>query len=210
MMNFSSNNYRLVGILSLLLIIVGIIVVMNLGGENNGSRIFSDQDGDALLQSFSVTGNGEPTAPTDPCRLISIEQIGEELGFSLEDAESGDVGNPLGERFCRISNPDALDKDLFYLSIVFNSGINPLVIENGFNVERWFASRKASPELIQEIGDLGNEAFWGGSGNELWNGLHILVYDVYLHVNIYSGTEDVDYRVAHNVAVTVMKQLFTP
>jgi hypothetical protein len=210
MMNLSSSNFRFVGILSLLLIVVAIVVLMNLGGENDVSRISSAQGGDAFLQSFSALGNRDATTVTDPCTLISLNQIAEELELSLEDAETGVVGNPMGERYCRISNPDDQDTDLFYLSMVFNSAIDPIVIENNFNVENWYGSRKASPELIQIIDDLGNEAFWGGSGNELWNGLHILVYDVYLNVNVYSGNEEVDYRVAREVAVTVMEELFPP
>jgi hypothetical protein len=210
MMNVSSNNFRLLGILSLLLIIGGIVVLMNLGGEQSVSRISPAQDGDIPLQSFSTTGSRGVTAAIDPCELISVDQISEDLGIQLEGTESGNVGNPLGERFCRISNPDTRDTDLIYLSIVFNSAIDPVILENGFNVVNWFESRQASPELIQTLDDLGNGAFWGGSGNELWNGLHILVYDVYLNVNVFSGAEEVDYRVARNVAVTVMEQLFTP
>jgi hypothetical protein len=210
MMNSSSNKYRLIGIVSLLLIVGSIVIIMNLGGEKNGPGLFSDQGGDTSFQSFRLSGSGEVTPATDPCTLISLDQISEELGYSLEDAESGDAHNPLSERFCRISDPDNQDSDLFYLSMVFTSAIDPVLLENGFSVENWYATRKASPELVQPIKDLGNEAFWGGSGNELWNGLHILANDVYINVNVYSGTERVDLRVARTIAVTVMENLFTP
>ena len=206
----SSTKMRIIVILCLALIAVVVIVLLSLGPGRRNDSVIPQLQGPFSLRSFGSPGQGGPTASIDPCTLLLKGELEAELGRSLNTAQSGYVENPLGERYCRFPDPQASDEYPFSISIVFNSSIAQVLLNDGYNVLRMFEGRKISPELIQPIDDLGDEAFWGGSGSELWNGLHILARDVYLIVNVHSGDVETDYRVARNMAVAVLERLFMP
>ena len=209
-MDMSSNQLRFMVIFTLGLIVVVAVVLYSAGGNQQTSRLSSGQGDSIPLRSFGNPGARNSTASVDPCKLLLQEEIEAEMGLPVAEAQSGYVENPLGERYCRFPNPDNQSEYLFYFSIVFNDSIVPLLLNDGYSVKRMFDGRKASPELIQPVDDLGDDAFWGGSGDELWNGLHILVHDVYVKVNVFSGDAELDYRVARNLSVAALERLFTP
>ena len=206
-MDFVRNNVKLMAILAIILLIFGVVIVVtsSLGGGDRTQSVHP-QSGDLL--SFTGSGGQRPTASIDPCTLIDANVLEQSLGLSLEKPESGYVGNPLGERYCVYYDARDTDEVRFYLSIVFESSIDPVLLDAGFTVRQMFKGREVSPSLIEAVDDVGTEAFWGGTGAEVWNGLHVLVDDVYLQVDVYSGDEDLDYRVARNMTVTALEKLF--
>lgn len=207
-MNLSSNTFRWIVIASLILIVgVAIILITNNVDGGSPSRILVEGES-GLLPSFGIQGRRNPTSSVDPCQLLSKSDIEAEIGTTLPALESGFVNNPLGERYCRIPDPSNFDQSIFYLSIVFDEAIDPPLRNDGFNVEQLYAGRNISPNLIQPLDELGDEAFWGGTGLEIWNGLHILVSDVYLQIDIVMGDDQQDYEAARNIAVKVMENLF--
>jgi hypothetical protein len=205
-----SNLLRIIVISSLVLIAVVAVLLATLGTDKAQPLIFQSQPGSISLRSFESPGGRGSTKSSDPCDLLLRAEIEVVMSMSLAEAQSGYVENPLGERYCRFPDPQALDADLFYFSIVFNDSIDPLLLSDGYNVTRMFEGRKASPELIQTVDDVGDDAFWGGPGDELWQGLHILVRDVYITVKVHSGDAEIDYRVSRNMAVAALERLFKP
>jgi hypothetical protein len=209
-MKLTSNKLRLLVILSLILIAVFIIVLFILRGNRQTLLIVPSLGDSTSLRSFTSPDDQGSTASTDPCSLLKRAEIEAEMGMSLGEPQSGYVENPLGERYCSFPDPEDSEKELFRVSIVFNDSIDPALLNDGYNVLRMFEGRKASPELIQVVNGVGDEAFWGGSGADLWNGLHVFVYDVYLQVDVNTGDEQLDYHVARNMAVAALERLFTP
>jgi hypothetical protein len=209
-MKLPSNKLRLLVILSLVLIAVLVMVISILRGNREAPLIVPVLGDSTALRSYTSLDDQGPTASTDPCSLLKRAEIEAEMGVSLDDPQSGYVENPLGERYCSFPDPEDPEKELFRLSIVFNDSIDPALLNDGYSVLRMFEGRKASPELIQVVNGVGDEAFWGGSGVELWNGLHVFVYDVYLQVDVNTGDEKLDYRVARNMAVAALERLFSP
>lgn len=209
-MNLSSSTFRWIVIASLVLIVGVAIILITVNGDGGSpSRIVVGGESD-LLPSFGVQGRRSPTTSVDPCTLLNQSDIEGEMGKTLPAMESGFVDNPLGERYCRIVDPDHSDQYLFYYSIVFDESIDTPLRNDGFNVDQLFKGRQVSPNLIQPLDELGDEAFWGGTGVEVWNGLHILVHDVYLQVDILMGDEQQEYEAARNIAVAAMERLFGP
>ncbi|TFH35724.1 MAG: hypothetical protein E4G99_06630 [Anaerolineales bacterium] len=208
-MRISSSQVRLLVISSLVLIAVVVVVRLTIGEKPQVGPAIQNDKATIPLRSYMSPGDRGTTASIDPCTLIEKGEIEAEIGRPVGEPQSGYADNPLGERYCRFPDPEAQDIDLFNYSIVFNASIDPPLLRDGYSVLRMFEGRKVSPDLIQVVENLGDDAFWGGSGKELWNGLHILVHDVYLQVKVNSGNELMDYRIAQNVAVAALERLFT-
>ncbi len=209
-MGLSSGTFRWIVIAGLVLIVAVTITLITINGDGGApSSVFVDNESDLLL-SFDTLGGRNPTTSVDPCTLLEKSEIEVEMGKTLPAMESGYVDNPLGERYCRIADPDFPDRNLFYISIVFDESIDPPLRNDGLDVNQLFQGRKATPDLIQSVDELGDEAFWGRTGTESWNGLHILAYDVYLQIDVVLGNEQREYEAARNIAVTAMERLFAP
>jgi hypothetical protein len=209
-MDFIRNNVKVIAILAIVLLAVGVIIVVISGSGGANDRPLSDFNQSGDLLSFSGSSGQNPTASVDPCTLLDANKLEQLLGFTLLRPQSGYADNPLGERYCHYFDNQDSDQIRFNLSVVFESSIDPVLRDNGLTARQMFDGRKASPTLIQSVEGMGGEAFWGGTGVELWNGLHVLVHDVYLQVNVNSGDEELDYRVARNMAVMALERLFVP
>ena len=209
-MKISSNQLRFLVIFTLGLIVVVAVVLLLSDGKQKNAPLIPSQQGDISIRSFDSPGGQGSTASIDTCSLLLAEEIEAELGAPVAEGQSEVADNPFGQRYCRFPNPDDPDAYVFSFSVVFNSSMDPSLLEAGYSSMHMFEGRKASPDLIQSVDDLGDDAFWGGTGVELWNGLHILVRDVYLIVNVFSGDTEIDYRVARNMAVVALERLFTP
>ncbi len=207
-MNLSSNQLRVIVITALVVIAVGTILLVSLGDGREAPLTIPALGQSSDLRSFNGRNLRGVTPSTDPCSLLEKQEVEEELGRSVSNPEGGYVENPLGERFCRFPDPNQPSESLVHLSIVFNGSIDPALLNDDYNVLRMYEGRKASPELIQPIEGLGDDAFWGGSGPELWNGLHVLVHDIYLQVDVALGDEELNYHAARNLAVIALEHLF--
>ncbi len=208
-MELSPNRLRLIVIIALGLIGVGAIVLLSIGGDGESGVSFPILDGSTTLRSFSGAELVGPTLSTDPCNLLGGVEVESELGMSVGDSQSGYVENPLGERFCRFPDPQNPDSDLVNISIVFNNSIDPALLNDDFNVKRMYKGRKVDPNLIELVNGVGDDAFWGGSGQELWNGFHVLINDIYLQIDVHSGDESLNYQAARNLAVIALERLFS-
>ncbi len=209
-MQLTPNRIRLIVIVVLFSIAGGVILLLSLGGREKTGEILPLFSDTTTMRSFSSEEIEGPTASTDPCDLVGRGDVEAELGMDVAESQSGYAENPLGERFCRFPDQANGNLDLVHISIVFNQTIDPALLNDGFSVKRMYEGRKVDPNLIQIIGDLGDDAFWGGTGSELWNGLHILVHDIYVQINVASGEENVDYRAARNLAVIALERIFRP
>lgn len=207
-MENTSNRLRIIVIAVLVMITGSAIVLLAVGSKEPDSPLLSTGENSNDLRSFDSAEAQGVTRSTDPCNLVGRQDVEAELGVSVADPQSGYAENPLGERFCRFPSTSNSGEDLVLLSIVFNDAIDPALLNDGYNVTRMYEGRKVSPEMIQLIEDVGDDAFWGGTGTNLWNGLHILVHDIYVQVDVNSGDQAVDYQAARNLAIIALELLF--
>ncbi|MGB2896443.1 MAG: hypothetical protein WBB65_09830 [Anaerolineales bacterium] len=150
----------------------------------------------------------KPTQPRDPCSLLMLEEIDDELGIQISEPSFEAVDNPIGEMVCTFPGADDDDLPVVRLVTVYGEGIDKILVENGYSVNHLFAGRNVSDRFTTPVSDIGDDAFWGGSGPELWNGLHVLLWDVYVQINVNSGDEGNDLAAAQNLALIALNRLF--
>jgi len=150
----------------------------------------------------------EPTTPRDPCSLLMPDEIEDELGIPLGESSFEAADNPIGEMICTFHGADEDDPPVVRLIVVFNEGMEAFLRQNGYSVDQLFAGRNVSDRYTKPVADIGDEAFWGGSGVELWNGLHVLLWDVYLQIDVNSGDEGKDLDAAQKLAIIALERLF--
>ena len=150
----------------------------------------------------------KPTQPRDPCSLLMPEEIEEDLGIQISEPFFEAVDNPIGEMVCTFPGEDDDDLPVVRLVVVYSEGMETFLLQNGYSVDDLYAGRNVSDRYTQSVPDIGDDAFWGGSGVELWNGLHVLVWDVYLQIDVNSGDEGNDQEAAQNLALIALDRLF--
>jgi hypothetical protein len=150
----------------------------------------------------------EPTTPRDPCSLLMPDEIEDELGIQLSESSFEAADNPIGEMICTFHEADEGDLPVVRIVVVFNEGMEAFLRQNGYSVDQLYAGRNVSDRYTKPVADIGDEAFWGGSGGELWNGLHVLLWDVYLQIDVNSGDEGNDLDAAKKLAIIALERLF--
>jgi len=191
------------------ILLAAIIAILFAGrlGSNVPMGMLSTQV--EAIQPVVINPNRESaTEPRDPCSLLVPGEIEAELGFPVGDPYSVAVDNPIGELICMVPgvNEDALP--VVRLVTVYTSAMEPFLIQNEYSVDHLFAGRDVAGGLTKPVQNMGDAAFWGGSGPELWNGLHILIWDVYVQLNVNSGDETLDLEAAQSLASIAMNRLF--
>jgi len=143
-----------------------------------------------------------------PCSLLMPDEIEDELGIPLGESSFEAADNPIGEMICTFHGAEEDDPPGVRLIVVFNDGMEAFLRQNGYSVDELFAGRNVSDRYTKPVADIGDEAFWGGSGVELWNGLHVLLWDVYLQIDVNSGDEGKDLDAAQKLAIIALERLF--
>ena len=186
--------------------IFAFLFVRRLGGSTPPSERSSSI---GVIQPGEINPNRQkPTQPQDPCSLLMPDEIEEELGIQLGEHLSEVVDNAIGEMICTFPGVDDEDFPVVNLVVVYTEGMETFLIENGYSVNHLFAGRNVSDRFTKPVADIGDDAFWGGSGVELWNGLHVLLWDVYLQIDVNSGDEGDDLEAAKNLAIIALNRLF--
>lgn len=150
----------------------------------------------------------KPTKPRDPCSLLIPDEIEDELGIQIGEPFFEVVDNPIGEMVCTFPGVNDDDLPVVRLAAVYSEGMETFLLQNGYSVNHLYAGRNVSDRFTKAVPDIGDDAFWGGSGTELWNGLHVLIWDVYLQIDVNSGDEVNDLEAAQNLALIALNRLF--
>ena len=192
-----------------LILLAAIIAILFAGRLGRSAPIDQIEGPVGVIQPLVINPDRESaTEPRDPCSLLMPGEIEAELGFPVGDPYTVEVDNPLGELACMVPgvNEDALP--VVRLVTVYTSAMEPFLIQNEYSVDHLFAGRDVAGGLTKPVQNMGDAAFWGGSGPELWNGLHILIWDVYVQLNVNSGDEALDLEAAQSLASIAMNRLF--
>jgi hypothetical protein len=151
-----------------------------------------------------------PTKPVPACELLSQDELATILGRQVGSGIAFTSDNPLAESICIFPDPEDPEHTLAQIGIVYTQGMAPFLVENGYTVEQLFDGRNLGGGQTENVDDVGDKAFWGGSGQEIWNGLQVLVWDIYLDIDISSGDPDADLQHAKTVAGTILARLYPP
>lgn len=188
-----------------LAVLTGVFVVNSIRREGPGLQGVQEIEG-----RHYETDRSSPTEPVRACDLLPEAEVETILARPVGGAVQATADNPLGETVCIFPDPENPDHTLVQLSIVYNQGMQPFLRENGYSVEQLFDGRNIGGGQTETIEDVGDKAFWGGSGVEMWNGLHVLVWDVYLDIDVSSGNPRDDLQHAKAVAGAVLADLYPP
>jgi hypothetical protein len=157
---------------------------------------------------FRLPQLSSQTEPVDPCSLVSKDQIEEIMGRDLSEPISEDLSNPYGELLCVFTAPDNPDERLLAIDMIFQSGMASVFTQNDYDVAEVYRGRRIEDRGVEDVDGIEDEAFWGGAGTEIWNGLHVRSADVYMRVLIYAEEDKQALGVARDVAVMVLRNLF--
>ena len=157
---------------------------------------------------YAYLGEGRPTAPVDPCSLLSEETVARAVGLPVRDPQSLEVDNPLGERQCVFPSASDPSEPLVQVVTVFQEGMDPVLVQNGYTVRHLFQGKRVGEGRVQDVMGIDHEAFWGGVGEELWNGLHVRTADVYLQVRVNLDDPGEALQSAKIIAIAALRNLF--
>jgi len=157
---------------------------------------------------YAYLGEGRPTAPVDPCSLLSEETVARAIGLPVGGPQTLEVDNPLGEQHCVFPSASDPSEPLVRLVTVFQEGMDPVLVQNGYTVQHLFQGKRVGEGRVQDVMGIDHEAFWGGVGEELWNGLHVRTADVYLQVRVNLDDSGKALQSAKIIAVAALRNLF--
>jgi hypothetical protein len=157
---------------------------------------------------FRLPQLSSPTDPVNPCSLVNQSEVEEILGRELSAPQEVDLDNPIGEKLCVFNAPGNPDQRLLVVDVVFQEGMLPVMRQNDYDVIELYRGRKIQDRPIEEVSGIEDDAFWGGTGAEIWSGLHVRSADVYMRVMVYSEDDSAAFEAAREVAVIVLRNLF--
>lgn len=142
-------------------------------------------------------GAGKSTAAriTDVRDLLNKAEAAELMGEPVKEPEyRKDANNPLGQQILFFSTvKDNLPLRSIQLSLVQNEGMSSSLRSSAYSVKKLFEETKKNfPENTPVLG-VGDQAFWTTAG------LHILVGNYYLNINVGGGDQELAKRAAEKV-----------
>jgi hypothetical protein len=191
--------------LVVLAILTFVFVANSLRNESSRTPGVQTIDGRSYEPDRSI-----PTKPVPACALLPEAEVqtilGQPVGTSVQDTSE----NPLGESICIFPDPENPSHILAQVGIVYSQGMAPFLLENGYTVEQLFDGRNIGGGQTEPVDGVGDKAFWGGAGAEMWNGLHVLVWDIYLDIDVSSGDPPSDLFYAQSIAGEILAELYPP
>lgn len=192
-------------VLLVLAILTGVFVTNSLRQEDSGTGGIQVLAGRSYEPDRST-----PTRPVPVCELISQDELEIVLNRQVGGGIPSTSNNPLGETICVFPDPENPEHTLAQIGMVYTQSMAPFLVENGYTVEQLLDGRNIGGGQTENVDDVGDKAFWGGSGQEIWNGLHVLVWDVYIDIDISSGDSGSDLDYAKTVAGIILAELYPP
>lgn len=200
-----SRSYLLLG-LALVAAVAIALYIVGRSSSGRGPRAGSSDNSGIFVGTGSLPPR-DPVQPVDPCTLINAAEVEKFVGFAVSSGRSEQSDSPLGQRICRFTSQDDPDIAAVEITLVFTEGMEPFLRDQGYDVRLLYDGNRGPDQSAEPMPDIGDHAFWGGSGAETWNGLHVLAWDVYIHVSVESGDRERDFEAARQIAVLIIKRL---
>ena len=170
-----------------------------------------------LLQSGSSDSRLGKTGPAigipgsvvehlHPCEIISNSELEQILGASLSKGAALSAENHLGEMICGFNSPDS-QEPLILISIFHTDRFESFMQVAEYTVSHLFDGNRGAEGATKVVGDLGDRSYWGGAGGDPWNGLHVLLGDAYLHLQIPTGVSILTQAEAEDIARILLARI---
>ncbi|MFA9406062.1 MAG: hypothetical protein ACERKX_09630 [Anaerolineales bacterium] len=192
---------RTLGRSALIALVVAIIIAISVILLQSGNS-------DSLLgrTGRAIGIPGSAVEHLHPCELISNSELEEILGTSLTKGEELSAENPLGEMICGFNSSESQDL-LLLISIFHTDRFETFLQADGYTVSQLFDGNRGAEGATEVVGDLGVRAYWGGAGDDNWNGLHVLLGDAYLHLTLPTGVRILTQTEAEDIARILLAKI---
>lgn len=141
-------------------------------------------------------------APPTACGLLTQAEAAEALGMPVSPGKPTGP-NAIGQTICFFSGEG--DKAVHYVQLSLT--LPPPRLRANMPASRIFASSREMTAGAREISDLGDKAFWGGSGLKMGAGLHVLRGNYCFTVDVASGDPEKNLAIAQKLARLVLQRL---
>lgn len=149
---------------------------------------------------------GDDVEHLHPCEIISSSELEGILGTSLSRGAELSTENPLGEMLCGFNSSESQDP-LLLISIFHTDRFESFMQVDEYTVAHLFDGNRGAEGATEVVDDLGDRAYWGGAGSDPWNGLHVLLGDAYLHLEIPTGTRILTQAEAEDLARILLARI---
>ncbi len=154
----------------------------------------------ALVFSFASANSGGDHA----CDYLSKDEVTTVLGLQAADGEA-QAANPMGQSICFFDIPADVAVRFAQLQMVRTRWAARA--GKGWNASSLFENNMGFLDTLHKVEDLGEKAYWGGSGMKLGSGLHVLYKDTYFTVLVEMGDEEKNLKKSQNLVKMVLKKL---
>ncbi|MEE4242794.1 MAG: hypothetical protein V2I36_15105 [Desulfopila sp.] len=154
----------------------------------------------ALVFSLASAVSGGDHA----CDYLSKDEVTTVLGLEAADGEA-QAANPMGQSICFFDIPADMAVRFAQLQMVRTDWA--VRAGTGWSASSLFENNMGFLDTLRKVEDLGEKAYWGGSGMKLGAGLHVLYKDTYFTVLVEMGDEENNLRKSQNLVKVVLKKL---
>lgn len=160
----------------------------------------------AALAAVMISASAEPghAAGEHACEYLTEDQVAAVMGAAVGETERHDP-NPMGQSVCFFDIPSGTKIRYAQLQMVRSAW----AADAGTNwkAHSLFENNMSFLSDLQEIGGVGEKAYWGGSGMKLGAGLHVLHGDSYFTVQAATGDEQNNLQKAKELAALVLTNI---
>ncbi len=185
-------------IIAFVVAIIIAIVVLLLQSGNSDPIIGRTGPGIGLL--------GSGVENLHPCEIISSSELEEILGISISKGAELSIDSPLREMVCRF-NSAGEEEPLLYIVIFQSNSFEPFMQVDGYTVSHLFDGNRGAEGDTEVVDDLGDRAYWGGAGDDPWNGLHVLLGDAYINIRFPTGVRIFTQAEAEDIARLLLPEI---
>jgi hypothetical protein len=158
----------------------------------------------ALLTALLVILAAAPGLAKAPaaCELITPAEAGQASGLKLKPGKLTGP-NPLGQTICFFDSEN--DSALHYVQITITDP--PPKMRAHMSADKLYKRIVADMGGAAPVPGIGDEAVWGGSGRKKGAGLHVLLGDYYILVDVATGDSQRNLEAAKKLAMLIAKRV---
>ncbi len=157
-----------------------------------------------LAVVLSVSSASAASGGEHACDYLSKDEVETVLGLQAADGEA-QAANPMGQSICFFDIPVDMAVRFAQLQMVRTEWAARA--GKGWNASSLFENNMGFLDTLQKVEDLGEKAYWGGSGMKLGAGLHVLYRDAYFTILVETGDEEKNLHKSKGLVKIILKKI---
>ena len=134
------------------------------------------------------------------CDFLDRQAVARVMGLEVVDVKA-EPANPLGQSVCFF---DLSTTAMRFAQLQMVRTSWPGISDKKFTAASLFENNMGFLDGLEEEKNLGEKAYWGGSGLKLGAGLHVLYRDCYFTITTATGDEQTSRAKARELAALVL------